>query len=429
MDALLVTAGTLGDIHPFIGLGQALRERGHHVTVISEEKYGSLARASGLGFVPLAQEESLPKAARKGLAHRLLLSVAGRWRRLARVSTIVPLLRPVYEAIASRYVPGQTVVVASSATLGARLAHDKLNVPLVTLHLSPIVFRGASRAPIQPPLVVPDWLPTQARLAAYWLVDHLVLDRFLGGPVNAYRAELGLPPVRRLLAAWRHSPRRVIGLFPEWFAPPQPGWPAVARLTGFPLFDPGAPAPLPPRAQEFLAAGEPPVVYAPGTAMHKSRRAIEETIAACRLAKRRALFVTRFRDQMPDLLPDTVRHFDYLPFGAILPQAAALIHHGGIGSAARALAAGIPQLIRPVRNDQFDNARRLEELGVAVVLRPDAYRSASVARALDRLLDSETVASRCRALASKVRERCAIKEACDLIEELHGSARGHGQAA
>jgi UDP:flavonoid glycosyltransferase YjiC (YdhE family) len=424
MDALLVTVGTLGDVHPYIGLGQMLRARGHRVTLIGKEETGPLARSSGFEFIPIAPDEDADKPAGKGFAHRVLLSVSGRWRRLARAGTIVPLLRPVYRAIASRYIPGESVLVASSATLGARLAHEKLNVPFATIHLSPNVLRGTLHAPVQPPFVVPDWLPSVARRAAYWLLDYLVLDRLLAGPMNAFRAELGLPPVRRLLHDWRHSPCRVIGLFPEWFAPPQPGWPAVTRLVGFPLFDPGAHAPLPPQARDFLADGDPPVVFTPGTGIRNGRRFIEETIAACQRTNRRALLVTRFRDQVPDSLPDTVRHFDYLPFGSVLPHAAALVHFGGIGSAARALAAGIPQIIHPVKNDQFENARRLEDLGVAVVLRSKAYRTDAVARALEHLLNSETVTTRCRDLASRIREGAALTEACRLIEELHdGSQR------
>jgi rhamnosyltransferase subunit B len=48
----------------------------------------------------------------------------------------------------------------------------------------------------------------------------------------------------------------------------------------------------------------------------------------------------------------------------LLPQVAALVHHGGIGTTAAALAAGIPQLIAPFAFDQFDNAARTVRLGV-----------------------------------------------------------------
>src|SRR5262249_61750127 len=112
----------------------------------------------------------------------------------------------------------------------------------------------------------------------------------------------------------------------------------------------------------------PPAAPPRAPATRPGGRFVEEPRAACRQTNRRALLVTRFRDQVPDRLPDTVRHFDYLPFGSVLPHAAALVHFGGIGSAARALAAGIPQIIHPIKNDQFENARRLGDPGGACVL-------------------------------------------------------------
>jgi UDP:flavonoid glycosyltransferase YjiC (YdhE family) len=111
-----------------------------------------------------------------------------------------------------------------------------------------------------------------------------------------------------------------------------------------------------------------------------------------------------------------------LPFSALLPRAAALVHYGGIGTASQALAAGIPQLVVPLKNDQHDNARRLEELGVARVLTPRTYRAARAVRALDELLASEFVAWRCRTLGERFRGTDALGETCRLIEELHAGA-------
>src|SRR5262249_44834757 len=152
-----------------------------------------------------------------------------------RASTVVPLLRPMYDLIASHCLPGQTVVAASCLALGARLAHDALGVPLVTLHLAPAALRSVCDPPHLPPLPLPRWAPAWYKRAAYHLLDSLVLDPAVAPALNALRHELGLPPVRRVYHAWRHSPQRVIGLFPSWFAPPPPDWPSQVVLTGFPL--------------------------------------------------------------------------------------------------------------------------------------------------------------------------------------------------
>ena len=76
------------------------------------------------------------------------------------------------------------------------------------------------------------------------------------------------------------------------------------------------------------------------------------------------MFLTQYPEQLPARLPNGVRHFNYIPFSTVLPRAAAFVHHGGIGTTAQALAAGVPQLVVPLAHDQPDNAVRIRHLGV-----------------------------------------------------------------
>jgi UDP:flavonoid glycosyltransferase YjiC (YdhE family) len=416
MNVLLVSLGSAGDVHPFLALGLALRARGHAATLMTGPAFESLARAVGLEFVALPMPDKKERAP-EGLAGLALRSCAARWRRLARASTILPQLRPVYDRIARHHVPGRTVVLASSSALGARVAHDRLGVPLVTVHLAPLPLRSAYQPPAQPPLVLPRWAPRWARRAAYWLLDALVLDRVLAPALNAFRGELGLPPVRRALAGWRHSPQLVLGLFPPWFAPPQPDWPPQARAVGFALYDEAERAGLPAPVRNFLERGAAPVVFTPSSAVRENRRFFEEGVKACHLLGRRALLLTRFRDQVPAGLPPQALHADYVPFSLVLPRAAALVHYGGIGSAAQALKAGIPQVVVPLKNDQWDNGARLQRLGVARVVPRRGACAAALGRALQDLLHSAQVAGRCRDLAQRVAGADVLGEACRLIEE------------
>ncbi|MBO0698180.1 MAG: hypothetical protein J2P46_07285, partial [Zavarzinella sp.] len=100
------------------------------------------------------------------------------------------------------------------------------------------------------------------------------------------------------------------------------------------------------------------------------------------------------------------------------PRAAAIVHHGGIGTAFQGLAAGVPQLIVPVFLDQPDNGRRLERLGVAATVRRGTYRRREVTRKLDRLLRSADVAARCREYAARCREGNAAEQASAALERL-----------
>lgn len=426
MDFLLVTMGSAGDVHPFVGLGRALRARGRRVAILTYPAYADLVRSAGVEYLYLPRPAGPMKShADSGrVLGRLAQVFDRRWRKLARRSSVLPLMRSVYEGIARHAIPGRTVVVAHHTALGARIAHDCLGTPLVSVQMSAAAFRSVWSPPVMPPLWLPPRAPRWYVRTAYQLLDLLVLDRLLAGPVNAYRRELGLPPVRRLYAGWNYSPQRVLGLFPDWFGPPQPDWPPQTRLTGFPLFDRGEQDAPPAAVRQFLDGASPPVVLTATSETRKSRRFFETGVEACLRLGRRALLLTRYREQVPDPLPEGFLWTDYAPFSHVLPRAAAIVHHGGIGTGAHALAAGVPQVVVPIGHDHFDNARRLERLGVARVLRRRDCNAPALSRTLHYLLGSPEVAACCRQHAGRLAGADALGEACRLIEEMQAPCMG-----
>ena len=113
-------------------------------------------------------------------------------------------------------------------------------------------------------------------------------------------------------------------------------------------------------------------------------------------------------------------HVRYAPFSALLPRLRGLVHHGGIGTSAQALAAGIPQMVAPFAHDQFDNAARLCRLGVAVTLNA-AAPAADWQAAVRGLLDASgrTATLRCNA------ERMIVEApaACRIVDQLESLGR------
>jgi UDP:flavonoid glycosyltransferase YjiC (YdhE family) len=413
---LLIPLGSHGDVHPFVGLGLALRARGHDVTIITLGYFEKLVRSTGLAFVPLPMAEDFEE----GLKNPDLWNPR-RGFTLVIQKSVLPYLRTIYDLVAEHHVPGETVVVPGSLAFGARVAQEKLGVPLASVHLQPGVIRSEYQAPVLPGVFMPDWLPRIAKRLQYRLANALIVEPILTRPLNAFRADLGLAPIHDLMGGWWHSPQRVIGLFPDWYAPRQPDWPPQVRHTGFPLYDEGDLRDLPPDVARFLDAGDPPIVFTPGSAMRHGHTFFAVAVEACRLLGRRGLLLTRFPEQLPAQLPEGVRHFEYVPFSQVLPRAAALVHHGGIGTTAQGLAAGVPHLVMPLAHDQPDNAARLRRLGVGRALRPKRFRAPAVARALDALLRSPDVAAACRDYAGRIRASRPLDEACRLIEELAGS--------
>ena len=113
-----------------------------------------------------------------------------------------------------------------------------------------------------------------------------------------------------------------------------------------------------------------------------------------------------------------------MPLSAVLPRAAALVHHGGIGTLAQGLAAGVPQLTMPMAFDQPDNATRLARMGVGAWVRPEQFTPDRVADALRRLLEDDATARACRRWAQALEPRDATERTCDLLEALEPGTSG-----
>jgi rhamnosyltransferase subunit B len=342
---------------------------------------------------------------------------------------LIPALRPVYELIAANldagrgsptHGPSRIVVVAPATAFGARIAQEKLGVPLATVHLQPSMLRSVADPACYSFPDILRRLPPILRRLYYRAVDRLVIDPPIANEVNSFRAELGLAPMRRFFDRWMHSPELVIGLFPDWFAPAPPDWPANVHAVGFPLWDESEVREPNPELEEFLAGGEPPVIFTAGSAMAQGKEFFHVSAAVCRKRGWRGLLLTQFPEQLPVQLPSGVRHFHYIPFRDVLPRAAAFVHHGGIGTTAQALAAGVPQLVVPLAHDQPDNALRVKRLGTGDYLQPRHYKEENVLGRLEQLMASPSVRDSCRKRANALAERTALSRASELIERVAG---------
>jgi rhamnosyltransferase subunit B len=410
LDVLILTIGSAGDVHPFVGIGTALAARGHRVRIITSPYFGKPVLDAGLELIPLGDASEFDEA----------LKNPEIWHHRRGVRAIFDIvlggLRRTYDAIANNLSPA-TVVVSSSLGFGARVAQDKLGFKMATVHLSPSQFRSAIAPPRLPGLWMPAWLPLSVRRSIWAGGDKYVLDPMLAPRINALRAEVGLGPVSGILDQWWNSPDRVIGLFPDWFAPPQTDWPKQAVVTGFPRHDESATRLVDPALEEFLAAGEPPVVFTPGSAMAHGTAFLKTSVEICRRLNRRGLLLTQYTDHLPAALPPAVRTFSYAPFSRLFPRCAAVVHHGGIGTTAQALAAGIPQLVTPFAHDQFDNGTRVTTLGTGRMIPANRYRPRS-----EKLLASVITdcAARAKILADRFVDDHSLDRTCQTIEALAG---------
>lgn len=413
---LLLPVGSHGDVHPFVAIGVGLRGRGHRVTVITSEPFRGVAERSGLEFVGTVTSEDYQRLMdhpdlwhpRKGL--RVLFD-----HELMR--KYYPLVGPI---IRDRYEPGNTVALGGSLAFVGRAVTEQLGIPYATVHLQPMSCCSVADPPVSSRGVDMTWLPRPLVRAAYWAAEKTITDPLIGPPLNEYRRTLGLPPVTRVLTKWSPSPQRVIGLFPDWFGPIPDGGPAF-RHAGFALFDDAAGRRTPDELEAFLAAGLPPVVFSFGSAMRHGRPYFEAAAEACKLLNVGGVLLGKGGEQIPDNLPANVMHADYAPFSEVFPRAACVVHHGGIGTSAQAMRAGVLQVVMPLAYDQADNAARMRRLGVSRTLFPKRFTGPRVAKLLKAVLADDGMKQAAKAVSERVRADDGVAVVCRLAEELVGA--------
>ena len=408
---LLCTIGSAGDVYPFIGIGKQLRERGFRVVLITGQYFEAQARSAGLEFFGLGSTED----------YQSIIQDPNLWDpdigfKVFADRVVFPIMEPAYEIIAS-FDPSTTILAAQGQFFAAHIAHEKLGFPFITIHLSPAAFRSVYEFPLLP---IP--LPPFVIRGLFRLIDALVLDKVFAPQINRFRQSLNLPVINRIFGGWMHSPQKNIGLFPNWFAPLQRDWPPQTRLTSFVFYDKqNGNEKLPEEPDTFLSAGSAPIIFTAGTAMKHADQFFSDSIEACRLLGQRGILLTQHPEQLPAELPKGIQHFAYLRFSEVLPRALALVHHGGIGTTAQAIAAGIPQLIRPMAHDQPDTAARVEKLGIGASLVPKKFSAASLTKKLSTLITSQAVLDRCKIYAIRIHPEESLNETCTVIEDFSHS--------
>lgn len=412
MHVVLVTLGTDGDVFPYVGLGATLRQRGHRITLMTNGQHRVTAERHAFEFHELvtAQEHDELFGHRDFWNPLKTATLMARWG--------VRFIRRHYDVL-SRQVGADTVLISNPGVLAASMVHEKFGTPWANLVLQPWAIPSSVAPPVMPFF---GWLSHAPRPAwkAFWRCLDLAVDTLVGREANALRRELGLKEQSRIFSNWL-SRQLAIGMFPDWFGPPQTDWPRQLRLVGFPLFDGGEQA-LPEKLMEFCRRGKRPIAFTFGTGMAHSAELFRAAIEACDLLGARGVFLTKFRDQLPPALPESIAHYSFAPFQTLFPMCDAVVHHGGIGTVAKALFAGTPQLIHPLCFDQKDNAVRVRKLGAGDFLRQRRANGRQVAEALEGVL-TDGMRVNARRAAERFMGGNALEAAADLIEALPKTGR------
>ena len=420
VDFLFLLMGSSGDVLPGVTIARELLRRGHTATIVTNPFFQADVERHGLGFIPIGDLSDYERLTNhpdlwkpmKGTAFLLgdagfapvmskLLDITGHWIGV----------RP----------QGSFGVVASSLAMAPRILRDIRRFPLATLHLSPAVFRSVKEPPVIALGGLIPWLHKRFPHQFRNLVDRFVVDPMLEKQLGTLRKAHGLPKIKNWMTHWWHSPDLVIALFPEWFASPG-DLPAQAKQ--FPFLLAGNDSPMPPDLDDFLLAGSPPVVVTLGSAMAQAGRVFEATTRAARELDRRVVLLTRHPEQLSQhksgRVPEGTFVCRWAPLGGLFERASLVAHHGGIGTTAQAIAAGVPQLILPFAHDQPDNAHIIQRLHLGDFHNPHRIRFGRLKAQMQGLLTSESIA---RACLNARNNQIGFSGTCPAADALEGLVR------
>lgn len=418
---LFFAAGSDGDIHPHLGLAAEMAARGHGVLFFTSFDYLDLARSCGLEAIGILDE-----CDQDIFYSTQSFGPVGKLR--ARCDFFARKVSEICESVASRLDERSILIAPPFACPLAKLLHLRYGIPYVSTVLAPANLCSRHNPPA---FKSGQWfasLPWPVRDCLFHGAEALIFDPCFRWLLRDLLRSMNVPAPHRVLSEWSFSPQMVLALFPEWLCPRAADWPMQLAFAGFPLFDQRT-GDREPEADllRFLDAGPPPVVFTAGTEAKTVQGFFEVALLTAQSLGGRAIFLSRHREQLP-VLPDSIHHASYASLELLLPRAAAIVHHGGIGTVAQAMRAGTPQLILPGRLDQFDNAQHVERLGCGLAER-NLSDSKAATEKVRRLLEAPEIIHACRSWRDRmVPGPKACSRAADLIEELWHTAPHAGSA-
>lgn len=414
MRITIVTLGYRGDVQPYVALGMGLRSVGHEVRLATHAPFADLVRGRGLDFFPLVGDPRQVAQSEDGQywlrSSRHLLTWGRGIRRVGE-----PLMRQ-GAAECLQACRDAEVVVASmpGAFLGQPVA-EKLGLPLVRAYLWPFTPTRAY------PVGTGRHLGGPLNLATHWLLHRMMwlMQRPL---TNRLRQEcLGLPPLPLGLPFEERLGRGELLLygFSRWVVPRPADWGKQIHVTGYWFLD-RPPDWQPPAALlRFLEAGPPPVYIGFGSmAGHRQEELARLVAEALARAGQRGVLASGWAGLDRASLPAHLFGIDAVPHDWLFPRVAAVVHHGGAGTTAAGLRAGVPSVVVPFGFDQPFWGRRVAKLGVGPQPLPVRSLSAeALARAIRQATSDPALRQRAAALGARIRAEDGVARAVEVFQQ------------
>ena len=390
MRITLLAYGSRGDVQPYIALGLGLQHAGYTVCLAAPEMYRDFVAAYGLDFSPLAGDPTRLMAE--------AVAKAGAGANPAQIIRVIlqysiPIAAQVARDARTACQGADAVIHSMLMCLTGHQLASQMGIP----EISALPFPVFAPTPAFPNPIFPEirgryqgwynrkthihfdlmfWRASQ--LAYAWVRhSHPDLPRLVGWPFQ----EFGGEPVPILYGFSKHV------------LPHAAGWDFKAQVTGYWMLGEPPGWQPPEDLLDFLDSGPAPVFIGFGSVINrKAGQLAQVAVEAVQKAGCRAVLLTGWGGLEPRSLPPQVFPVEDIPFSWLFPRVKAAIHHGGTGTLAAALHAGIPSVVVPFTADQPFWAKRAHLLGTAPApIHPRQLTSETLARAIQRTQEDPSI--------------------------------------
>ena len=404
MHTTILALGSTGDILPYIALGKGLKKAGYQVRFITFENFAPHVRECGLDF------HSIPGDPRSLVAQggSNILTMALSFGSLAEEYT---------RALSAPHIRETDLLINQlpGGIFGIDLA-EKSDIQMIKAAVIPLAYTDTFPMMGFPEIFLPGYNRVTYSISegVVWLMFRNVINRWR-------TQELGLPSIsRKEYFGHDGSGRSLIlnGFSPTVVERP-PDWGENAHITGYwfpeePDWQP------PPDLVNFIEGGQPPVFIGFGSMPVKNPVKTTQTIlAALKETNQRAILHTGWSGLGETELPDQVFKIDYAPYSWLFPRMAMVIHHGGSGTTAFGLRAGVPSCGVPLLGfDQVYWGKRIAALGAGPP--PIPFRKLTIENLSEMIrhtTSNTAFRQKAAALGEKIREEKGIENAVSIINQ------------
>ena len=410
------TFGTRGDIQPYIALSLGLQQAGHSIRILTHQIFEAFVNEYGLDVYPLQLDPQ------QVLINQTLSELGNNTIRINRwmEENFKSALQDIFTATlnANR---GADLMLNSGLSFAGWHVAEKLNIPAIATYLWPVT--PSRHFPAASGKIPPKWLPFRGcvNYLSTKLSNQLFFNLLLSS-VNRCREDiLDLKPLTSG-DYWSldspGSPTPLIYGYSPVAVPKPPDWSNNQQISGYWFLDTAKDYQPEKTLLVFLADGPPPVYIGFGSMVDHEREKITQiVINALRETNQRGILLGGWSRLGSGDLPDSIFRMDAVPHDWLFPRMAAVVHHGGAGTTAAGLRAGVPSVIVPTFGDQFFWGWRVHELGVGPKPIPrNKLTVANLTSAIQQAIFDENIKNKTLLISQQIRAENGVEIAVSMIE-------------